>query len=498
MSNNLKEIYFYDHNRERNAFRQGSFEPLPFSVTEERSNRNNSQLLALASSLEYVGIDNFYQADFPALNQLSALRQLDLEIRDGDAAFGVHNTLPIDIPTLKVLNLIWQSQQFQSNIRISAAEFAKLSVRTANTQISPLARLQLSHPARLTHLSLNAGWRLAQIKAFTNLQQFEYRLPAAPINDQLQLVSTFLRLKKVLLYYVDANTRDDEETLHRYERNFDQKLRQIFEAKRTNVRLYFEYLSFENSDQLRELTALRTASLVLDGQIRIFDRLDDLVAARFNFDYLHAVRALEQQAAAAAAARRPAAAAAAEQQMPIAFPDGFHAKFRGITMVMVIGQIPDLALFSKFLTNCAILKSIHFIACNLEQDFYDRLPRLKPALTRLIIEIPEAQVQQPNFDFITNLLNLAEFQTNGKLTHENVLQLSNLRFIEKFTFKARFLRENRKRSILAEASIESIAQGRHTKVFSLQINRRLFRQATLAEQLQRLQRRVAIEEVDDE
>ena len=325
MSNNQNEIYFYSHNLERNAFRQGSFEPLPFSETEERSNRNNAQLLALASSLEYVGIDNFYQANFPSINQLSALRQLDIEIRDGDAALGVHKTLTIDFPTLRIFNLIWQSQQFQSNTRISAAQLVKLSVRTANTQISPLARLQLSHPARLTHLSLNAGWKLAQIRTFTNLQQFEYHLPAAPINDQLQLVSMFLRLKKVLLYYVDANTRDDdEETLPRYERNFDQKLRQTLGAKRTNVRLYFEYLSFENSDQLRELTALRTASLVLDGQMRFFDRLNNLVAASFNFDYLHAVRALEQQAA---------AAAAAEQQMPIAFPDGFHAKFRGITIV---------------------------------------------------------------------------------------------------------------------------------------------------------------------
>lgn len=118
------EIHFYMTAQERNTFRQQTFELVSLNATEERGIGNNDRLIELSSKLLYLGIDNFYVSDFISLNQLAVLKHLDLEIRDGNDAFGPISSFNINIPTLQNFNLVWENlKEISIPIREASAPF---------------------------------------------------------------------------------------------------------------------------------------------------------------------------------------------------------------------------------------------------------------------------------------------------------------------------------------------------------------------------------------
>lgn len=133
----LSAIYLYQTPHERNASKQNLFERIPFQATFPIGNHaqlfeGEQSTASLRSSLRYLGAENFYQRDFPDgfPNGLSNLRQLDLDVRNGDQAF-MADSLDITIASLRSLNILW-SGSTGTRIKITAP-LEQLSIRLGSS-----------------------------------------------------------------------------------------------------------------------------------------------------------------------------------------------------------------------------------------------------------------------------------------------------------------------------------------------------------------------------
>ena len=125
------------------------------------------------------------------------------------------------------------------------------------------------------------------------------------------------------------------------------------------------------------------------------------------------------------------------------------------------------------------------------RDFDKKLRLLLAAKRAEVLLYFEYLAFENQTQLLENLLNLAKFETNCRLSRRTILDLNNLHFIENFYFKARI--SQKRKPILTGVHIDALATIRHSKTFSLVIGGNNFRHATLAEQLTELQRKVAVE-----
>lgn len=463
-ANSDQTISLYSSQIERNTFKQNKFEPLPFECTYERSDENADLIRRRVDRLLNLAIDHYIEREIPfsLFSRLSALVQLDLEIRAKDA-FQTNRDITMNLPSLKLLNIIWNNCSDQPNrptITVDAPLLRRLSIQS---KLPAFAHLRLVKPQTLTSLAVNGLWQLNEIEEFKNLQTFEYRIGGAPPAGkracQRWLVgehSSLKNLSTVLVFYLDVNLSDDKAQFgdgvvgQGIPEEYFEHLKNLLFWKRKTVKVFFEFLQLKTTTDLMELK-LGTNSQVLGTQLRHFDRLYPGGVNRFEFNFSAAARALREQQG-------------TEEPLPPAFPAGFHRKFSAIHTVKVEpgngAELPDYQLLSSFLEGCKILKALKLIDCFTEsnqidsQHFLDSLPTKVPNLTSLTLQNRGNADQLPtvHFNFLLGLANLAHFETNHQLEASIIRDLNRLQFAEYFSFKAETVNRKRKRSKAPETT----------------------------------------------
>ena len=483
--NSDQAISLYSSYVDRNTFMQGQFtQRLPFECTHERSDKNAALILYKKSNLRYLGVADYIHSEisFDLLSQLRALVQLDLEIRFDRAFLRNQNRLTMNLPSLKILTSIWDNQPKELTITVDAPKLRGLSIRMEQSDRGAFAHLKLLHPQTLNDLTINGQWKLPEIEVFTNLQTFEYMIGGALSACERQLVSENSPLEKlstVLVSYLDANSSDQASQFSEgIPEEYVQHLKALLHRKRSTLRLFFESIRLKESADLVMLTGgLGTSDQVLDTQLRRYGSLYPDGIERFEFDFLAAMRALQEEQA------------AGDSQPVRAFPADFHSKFAIHTVKVNAGkgaELLDYQLLRQFLKDCPLLKALEFIDCSTEvdfQNFLNSLPIEVPDLTRLAIKNRDSTDQLrivDRFAFLPNLKHLACFETNHLLPANIIRNLDGIQFFELFSFKAIVtISGKRKRGKAPESTLASVdiwvyadeKQPRTPKQYSLMVKR---------------------------
>lgn len=483
--NSNQAISLYSSYVDRNTFMQGQFtQRLPFECTHERSDKNARLIQDKASNLRYLGVANYIHSEisFDLLSQLSALVQLDLEIRS-KIAFPNQNRLTMNLRSLKILTIIWDNQPEGLIITVDAPELRGLSIRMEQSDRRAFTQLKLLHPQTLNDLTIYGKWELPEIEVFTNLQTFEYMIGGAPLAFQRQLIgehSSLRKLSTLLVSYLDANSSDQASQFSEgIPEEYVQHLKALLQWKRSTLRLFFESIRLKESADLVMLTGgLGTSDQVLDTQLRRYGSLYPDGIERFEFDFLAAMRALQEEQA------------AGDSQPVRAFPADFHSKFAIHTVKVNAGkgaELLDYQLLRQFLKDCPLLKALEFIDCITGDDFQhflNSLPIEVPDLTRLAIKNRDSTDQLrivDRFAFLPNLKHLACFETNHLLPANIIRNLDGIQFFELFSFKAivKVTNLKRKRGKAPESTLASVdiwvyadeKQPRTPKQYSLMVKR---------------------------